>query len=390
MMKYKLATMLLAALILAPLSPAEAQTPRSKSALEANAALKYWQAFALLPPLDDAQEKLLSDWSNVPFDAPTLKLIEASSGSLEYLHRGANLPDCDWSLDYEDGIRMRLPYLVKARTLSRLAGLHARREFQQGRWQSGWNDVISLFRLARHVEIGPTFIQQLVGYVIERTAIEAAAPWLPELKAKLPARAFAALDSLPAAPMISQVVLDEKRISVAWLIGELKQAEQRRTGGWREVWKELMDAIVVGNEGEASSKRDAVAMPESFEQALKLLDDLSPLYDEMSRLATLPWRDFDDRYAEFDSKAKATNSLAPFVLPNLNQIIPMARRIQAQGALFRAAVAVVLEGPDQLKQFTDPFGAGPFEYRPLGNGFELKSKLIFKGQPVTLTAGTGK
>jgi hypothetical protein len=389
-MKFRSLTTIWAALIVLPLSSARAQTPDARSDLGANAAMKYWQAFALLPALDADQEKLLSDWNTVPFDAAALKLLEVSQGSLDYLHRGASLPRCDWSLDYEDGIRMRLPYLVKARSLSRLGALHARHEFSQGRWQAGWNDVISLFRLARHVEIGPTFIQQLVGYVIERTAIDAATPWITEMKSKLPASAFAALDSLPAAPAISQVVLDEKRISVAWLIGELKAAEKRRAGSWRDVWKELMDAMVVGNEGESNPKRAAVATPDSYEEARQLLEDLAPLYDELSRLAALPWREFDERYIEFHGRARATNSLAPFVLPDLSHLVPMTRRTQAQGALFRAAVAVALDGPDQLKRFSDPFGSGPFEYRPVGKGFELKSKLIFRGQPVTLTAGPEK
>jgi hypothetical protein len=38
----------------------------------------------------------------------------------------------------------------------------------------------------------------------------------------------------------------------------------------------------------------------------------------------------------------------------------------------------------------DPFGNGPFEYRILDKGFELKSKLLFKGQPLTLSVGTAK
>ena len=59
-------------------------------------------------------------------------------------------------------------------------------------------------------------------------------------------------------------------------------------------------------------------------------------------------------------------------------------------ALFKAAIAVVQGGPDKLKDIKDPFGDGPFEYRALDKGFELKSKLLFKGQPVTLTVGKGK
>ncbi len=59
-------------------------------------------------------------------------------------------------------------------------------------------------------------------------------------------------------------------------------------------------------------------------------------------------------------------------------------------ALFKAAIAVVQGGPENLRDIEDPFGNGPFEYRALDHGFELKSKLLFKGQPVMLTVGKGK
>jgi len=46
-----------------PHSPAMAQSRDGKADLGANAALKYWSGFALLPSLDAEQEKLLSDWN---------------------------------------------------------------------------------------------------------------------------------------------------------------------------------------------------------------------------------------------------------------------------------------------------------------------------------------
>ena len=46
--------------------------------------------------------------------------------------------------------------------------------------------------------------------------------------------------------------------------------------------------------------------------------------------------------------------------------------------------------PEKLKQIKDPYGDGPFEYQALERGFELKSKLLFEGQPVSLVAGQGK
>ena len=54
------------------------------------------------------------------------------------------------------------------------------------------------------------------------------------------------------------------------------------------------------------------------------------------------------------------------------------------------AIAVAESGPEKLKVLKDPFGTGPFEYRALDKGFELKSKLQYEGQPVTLMVGQRK
>jgi hypothetical protein len=54
------------------------------------------------------------------------------------------------------------------------------------------------------------------------------------------------------------------------------------------------------------------------------------------------------------------------------------------------AIAVVESGPEKLANIKDPFGNGPFGYRKLDTGFELSSKLLENGKPVTLTVGQKK
>jgi hypothetical protein len=359
-----------------------AKAPDAKPDLEANAALKYWWAFAALPTLDKGQEKLLREWNKVPLDAAALKLIDRSRLSRLDLHRAAKLRHCDWSLDYEDGIRMRVPYLPKSLTLARLTALHARHEFQQGHYAAGWQDVTSLYKLARHVGNDPLFVGQLVSYAIETMAIEAAAPYLPELKSVLPRGAPAVLDALPARPTLTQLVFKEKRIGALWIIQELKRTEQRKKGSWQDVWKE----VFLNPE---SPEPKLVKSVKSFKPAIKLLEDLLPCYDQLAKLTELPWQEFDAQYPKFIKKAKAANPLAGFVLPAVGKFTVAERRSKTRMALFKAALAVVQGGPDKVKDIKDPFGKGPFKYRPLDKGFQLKSKLILEGKPVTLTVGKG-
>lgn len=376
---------LMVLLFLALFCPGSArpQTPATGSDVGANAAMKYWQGFALQPTLDADQERLLEDWHKVPFDTAALKLIEQSESSRVYLHRGAKLARCDWSLDYQDGIRLLLPHLAKSMTLARLTALHARHEFEQSHWQAGWDDVVALLTLARRIEATPIIIGNLVGYRIESIAIEAVAPWLPEMKAALPPNASGVLDRLPAGATLHQMVLMEKEIGALWLIHELKEAEKTKRGAWQDVWNGVLSSPV---EEPEHHLKDLARSATTFEQALQKLEAHLLLDDQLAKIAALPWKEFDAQYAEFITKTK-TNPLAGFLLPRLDKYVTAERRCQAQMALFKGALAVVQGGPEKFKEIRDPFGDGPVEYRSLNNGFELTSKLIFKDRPVTLTAG---
>jgi hypothetical protein len=362
-------------LSLALLAPAAAQTPNT------NAALKYWQAFGLLPALDKDQEKIVEDWSKVPLDAAARKMIDQSRNSVQYLHRGAKLDRCDWAPDYEDGVSLLLPHLAKARTLARLAALHARAEFEAGHGKAGWDHVLAILRLGRHVQADPIMINQLVGYAIEGVGIDAAAPHLPGLKGQMPADAGAALDRLPPTRPFPDVLRQEREHFLGWMIRRVKEAERTKPGSWQEIWK----ALFIGEQDPAS--KTAADAAKSAEEAVKLMQDLVPMYDELAKVAALPWKEFDAQYPEFARKAKAASPLAASVLPAVDKVLARQRRAEARLAMFKAALAVVQGGPDKRKDIKDPFGDGPFEYRALDKGFELKSKLLYKDQPVKLTVG---
>jgi hypothetical protein len=226
-------------------------------------------------------------------------------------------------------------------------------------------------------------IPNLVGYTIETAAIDAAAPYLPELKSVLPEAVSAVLDAPAAGPTLVQMVVLEKQIGAMWLIKELKKAEERKEGSWRDVWKEVFEQSEVPDRGAAKAAK-------TFQDAIKMLEDLLPFYDEQAKLMARPWQELDAEYSKFLKRAKAANPLAGYVLPAMNRVVEAQRRNQTQRALFKAALAVVQDGPAKLKDIKDPFGKNPFEYRALEKGFELKSALLVKGRPLTLTVGTGK
>jgi hypothetical protein len=326
-----------------------------------------------MPTLDKEQEKLLEQWDKAPLDAAALKLINASRNSLLYLHRAAKMPRCDWGLDYDDGIMLLLPHLGKARDLARLAALHARHEFDQGHWQAGIDDAKAIMVLGRHAGRDRTLISLLVRCLIEGITVDLVAPYVPELKA-----APAKVTSMPAALSLPQIIVLEKKYMAGWVIKKLKAADQQKKGSWRQLWKEMLAMSEIS---------DPIENVETVEEAAKMMENVLPVYDELAKMAALPKDEFDAQYPEFKRRSKAANPVAGTLLPAIDLVLAKERRHHARMAMLLAAIAVAQEGPDKLKDIKDPFGAGPFEYRALDSGFELKSKLLFEDKPVTLTIG---
>ena len=361
-------------------SDARSQAPDVKSDLAGNAALQYWQAFAQMPTLDKEQEKLLGEWSTVSLDSAAVeKLVVGSQASLKYLHRGAKEQRCDWGLDYSDGIGLMLPHLAKARDLARLAALHARYEFQRGNKTALRDDATAIMALGRHVGRDPILICILVRYLIEDTAIDLVTPYVPEMKAPYP-QALAMYESLPRGATVQQTLPIEKKHMAGYVIRELTRIEQGKKGAWRNAW-----ANMLGPEAPDSLKQLG-----TLDEAIKLTEELFPAYDQLEKLMGLSKDEFDAQYPDFKQKTRAANPLAEVLLPSMDKVLAKERRNQARFAMLLAAIAVAQDGPEKLKEIKDPFGAGPFEYRALDGGFELKSKLQFEGQPVTLTVGQRK
>src|SRR5436190_3938420 len=132
-----------------------------------NAALQYWQAFAMLPALDAKQQKILENWPEAPLDDAAQKLLDQSHASLMFLRRGAKFQKCDWGVDYRDGMSMFLPHLAKSRVLARLAAFDARQAFEAHQGDRAREDTIGMVAMAHQIGSDHTMVSMLVGYGIE-------------------------------------------------------------------------------------------------------------------------------------------------------------------------------------------------------------------------------
>jgi hypothetical protein len=143
----------------------------------------------------------------------------------------------------------------------------------------------------------------------------------------------------------------------------------------------------------AKAEKDWAAIkltPEELSEYTRGFDKAPEHYEELAELGSLPLPEFDRKAKAIADKMKTD---CPFVARFLFDSLPRERYFYAESeariAMLKAAIAVVLDGPDRLKDFKDPYGDGPFEYSKVGEGFELKSKLVpYKDKPSTLSVSS--
>jgi hypothetical protein len=343
--------------------------------LSDNAALQYYQAFVTMPALSAEQEKLLDNWNTTQLGVATSKLLDQCQPTFMFLHRGGQQPKCDWGLDYDEGISMHLPHLAKGRTLARLALLDVRRSLAAGNVDAFGSRVGDVMALGRRMGGDYTLVSVLVCYAIDNMVVDAVAPHVPELGVPY-ADAVKSLATLPPSPRLEHSVMCEKRLAES-IVRQLKEAEAKRPGSWKETWLAMA----------SPEMPEALKNVQSLDEVIKMAEDFQSVYDELAQLMALPPKEFDAKYPDFAKRAQAASPIAELLLPAMDKVIAAQRRTETRLAMLMAAIAVAEAGPEKLADIQDPFGDGPFEYHKLETGFELSSKLVNEGKPVTLVIG---
>jgi hypothetical protein len=357
---------------------AGAQQPKTD-----NAALVYWQAFALLGERlsKDDLEAIENARADEPVDARVAALLDGAGDALKTLHRGAATTGCDWGLHYADGPEMLMPHLAKARQLARIAVARARLSLERGRPAQAVADLSAVLRLGRHVAADRTLIGLLVSNATDAMIVHAVAYRLPTLdRAALDLLAAELTPDRTAAPLAAAVIRAEKSLFLDWFAQRATKAVDDPKA--REQLLRSLD----GDDPLVRQLKSADAA-----MLLRMIEATRSMYDEAADLMALPQDKFEAAAAALKKKiAGPEHALSRMLIPAYTRIRDVERRREAQWALLRAAIAVARSGPEALKDHKDPFGDASFAYRKTERGFELESKLLENGAAVKLVVGRGK
>lgn len=270
----------------------------------ANAALVYWQAFAMFPQLSEKQEEMVGDFATVDLQADQAEIADILSAARTTFLLADKLPpaaECDWGI-VNMGPSTLLPHLSKARQLARLMLLRARYQAAYEEPDQAVDDLLFTARLARHVNQG-VLIDLLVGIALEKQVIAVS----EGLQAKLmPAQVAAlkhGLENLPARGTLAESLEGERDIFGMWLV-ELVQDPDR--------------AAALKKMAEITGEQDSTfqfikQMPQPA--LLMMANDLIAGYEEMIAAAKLPPDEASARLKEIEEQTKKASAFRKMLLP---------------------------------------------------------------------------
>jgi len=196
------------------------------------------------------------------------------------------------------------------------------------------------------------------------------------------------LDQLPADLPEADWLKLQVDLSINWMVREIK------AGGTTPDWSYILGPLLIeeGKAPQGAAIDSVVKVAGGTSNAIvEHLQELTPYFEDAAKLVAAPLSQ-----QEFGAKAMELrhrfdgNPLAKYILPALPAAHDAIVGPQYKMTLFKAAIAVVEMGPDAVNGMKDPINHQPVSYEVRGDGFELSSKVMRYGQPVTVIVGESK
>jgi hypothetical protein len=376
--------------------------------LDDNAALKYWQAIALKPNVP-TPDKVYSDPVGQPLSDVTRKYIRGLGDfSLSFLRKGAEIRDCAWGLSHEDGPTALLPHLAQVRALTCHAVFHFRMRCEDDIANAKVDNLQAAFTLSRHVSRDFS-VCLLIGFSCERMTINNSLLFLPRLNRGELVKLASWLDRLPPEEEFDAVLRREmddmlvhyKRFALSAL-GRTEKDRELITAYFDkgldpnvdlapDTKQKILDYITKRLRMSGQEINDVLLKQLKFEALGTMFSELRKLNGEQADILRLPLNEMAAAQEVLNVKVKAsTNPMVKSLLPVSDRFPETKINHAVTFALYRAGIAVILGGQDELKKHVDPVDKKTFDYKELDTGFELFSRqrsIVNKDKPLSLRFG---
>lgn len=141
-----------------------------------NAALLYYQAAGYDPQSGVTSEETqrMIDWLATPLEKLPRKEISTRTNAqwMRLIADAAKCDSCDWGLQVQRGVEMRIPTMGHYRTMARIVALKARQELADGQFSQAVETLQTNFAMSQHLSNAPALILPLVGLAVANISLD--------------------------------------------------------------------------------------------------------------------------------------------------------------------------------------------------------------------------
>jgi hypothetical protein len=362
-----------------------------------NPALLYWQAWAQIPDLSEADRGYLftNEWRGQVLPPRAGELLSRYNNVFKLLHRGgkAQVP-CVWGYDLTDGPEALLPGLAKAKAVAQAARLRVSWHLQQGNQSAARDELIAAFIEGRNLATDRILISALVQFAIENICMNAVVENYQRFKPETLREVLAGFDAAPPRGSIADSISTERSSMYGWVLLKLAdlQAETKNEPEAIEKAQALLQMIVsTPDQPRPDWGKDVLAAAGgSMDGLMSYVRQLDAFYPELETILRLPYSQASVQIKQFNQKVQNhPNLLAREFLGPFDRSLAKEFGAEVKLTMLRAAIAYSTQGEAGLKSVIDPSTQSPFGFQPFSlngslRGFHLRSEFEFGDAPGVL------
>ena len=344
-----------------------------------NAAILYYRG-CLSYQANDEMEGALSDLhkGKIELNDRIREYVEKNRYVINLVLDASEVRNCDWGLDYSDGLAVLAPPLNVLRKLGRLVIADGKILAEEGEYEAALSRCLSVRKMGRHVG-EPLIIDYLVGLSLGDSANKGMQSVLADLPPDLQTLRWLKnqLAEIETRPLLAKAAISEESKCYLAAMQKEKSEEILKMFSDNEcsdasVPKQLVERIRNGDEQFFERNRDY--WQGIYGQAMAALDlPYAQAYVRLTEVGEKPAK---------DANSNPDATLSAILQPALGNVYSIGVKFETFSNALRSAIDIYIihaqtgRLPDALPAGLprDLFSGEDFEYQKTSNGFVLRCR----------------
>jgi len=344
-----------------------------------NAAILYYRA-CLSYQADEEMEGALSDLhkGKIKLNDQIREYVEKNGYVINLVLDASEVKNCDWGLDYSDGLALLAPPLNVLRKLGRLVIADAKILAEEGEYEAALSRCLSVRKMGRHVG-EPLIIDYLVGISLGDLANRGMQSVLADMPPNMQTLKWLKneLAEIETRPLLAKAAISQEAKSYVAAMQKEESEEILKMFSDNDCSdgsapNQLLERIRNGDE--EFFERNRAYWQDIYGQAMAALDLPYPqAYIRLKEIGEKPAR---------DANSNPDATLSAILQPALGNVYSIGVKFETFSNALRSAIDTYIihaetgRLPDGLPAGLpkDPFSGEDFEYEKKADGFVLRCR----------------